>query len=105
VTLFGVLARLVLARLRWLFAGGEARDAEILALRHQVLMLQRQINRPPFNDTDRTILALLSSVMDQASTRPSVDDRPPSNGDPLAPTTRRPSVDPNTHHMTGSSAR
>jgi len=66
VTLFRVLGRLVLARLRWLFAGGDARDAEILALRHQVLVLQRQISRPQFNETDRTILALLSSVMDQA---------------------------------------
>ena len=49
-----------------MFAGADARDAEILALRHQVLVLQRQINRPQFNETDRTILALLSSVMDQA---------------------------------------
>jgi len=49
-----------------LFAGGDARDAEILALRHQVLVLQRQINRPQFNETDRTILALLASVMDRA---------------------------------------
>jgi len=66
VTLLPVLARLVLRRFRWLFAGGDARDAEILALRHQVLVLQRQINRPKFNETDRTILALLASVMDQA---------------------------------------
>ena len=66
VTLLPVLARLVPRRCRWLFAGGDARDAEILALRHQVLVLQRQINRPQFNETDRTILALLASVMDRA---------------------------------------
>jgi len=66
VTLLPVLARLVLRRCRWLFAGGDARDAEILALRHQVLVLQRQINRPQFNERDRTIPALLASVMDQA---------------------------------------
>ncbi|MDZ7676682.1 MAG: helix-turn-helix domain-containing protein [Acidimicrobiales bacterium] len=29
-------------------------------------MLQRQINRAQFNETDRTILALLASVMDRA---------------------------------------
>ena len=66
MTLFPVLARLVLTRLRWLFAGGDARNAEILALRHQVLVLQRQINRPQFNETDRTVLTLLASVMDRA---------------------------------------
>jgi transposase InsO family protein len=63
VTLTPLLARLVLTRLRWLFASGDARDAEILALRHQVLVLQRQINRAQFNESDRTILALLASVM------------------------------------------
>jgi len=46
-----------------LFASGDARDAEILALRHQVLVLQRQITRAQFNESDRTILALLTSVM------------------------------------------
>lgn len=50
-------------RLRWIFATGNARDAEILALRHQILVLQRQINRPHFTDTDRTILGLLGSAM------------------------------------------
>ena len=37
-------------------------DAEILALRHQILVLQRQVNRPRF-DTDRTMLAVLSTVL------------------------------------------
>jgi hypothetical protein len=46
------------------FAGGEAGDAEILALRHQVLVLQRQINRSGFDETDRATLVLLSSLMD-----------------------------------------
>jgi transposase InsO family protein len=49
-----------------LFASGDARDAEILALRHQVLILQRQINRPQFTETDRTVLSLLTSVMGRA---------------------------------------
>ncbi len=60
------IARLVLCRLGWLFAAGDDRDAEILALRHQVLVLQRHLARPRFTETDRTILALLSSVLDRA---------------------------------------
>ena len=56
MTLFPALARLVLTRFRWLFASGDSRDTEILALRHQVLVLQRQIARAQFTDTDRTIL-------------------------------------------------
>ena len=65
VDLLPPLARLVLTRISWVFATGDSRDAEILALRHQLLVLQRQIDRPRFNETDRTILALLSSTMDR----------------------------------------
>jgi len=60
-----VLVHLVLSRIGWLFASGDERDAEILALRHQVLVLQRQINRPRFTETDRTTLAVLSTVFDR----------------------------------------
>lgn len=59
------LARLLVTRLSWLFATGDQRDAEILALRHQVLVLQRQVNRPRFTDTDRTILAMPASALDR----------------------------------------
>jgi len=69
VTLFPALVRLVLNRLRWIFATGDARDAEILALRHQILVLQRQINRPQFTNTDRTILGVLGSAMSRARRR------------------------------------
>jgi len=40
--------------------------AEILALRHQLLVLQRQVARPRFTDTDRTILAVMSRAVDRA---------------------------------------
>jgi putative transposase len=33
------------------------KDIEILALRHQLLVLQRQVGKPAFTDTDRAILA------------------------------------------------
>ena len=59
------IARLVVTRLGWLFASGDERDAEILALRHQVLVLRRQVPHPRFTETDRTILAALSTVFDR----------------------------------------
>ena len=39
------VVRLVLARVGLLLASGDRRDAEILALRHQLLVLQRQSPR------------------------------------------------------------
>jgi hypothetical protein len=39
------LFRLLIARLGLLSVSGDKRDAEILALRHQVLVMQRQIDR------------------------------------------------------------
>ncbi|MCZ7537117.1 MAG: hypothetical protein M5T61_15265 [Acidimicrobiia bacterium] len=60
--LFPALARLVVARFRWAFAFGDERDADFLALRPQVLVLQHQVARPAFTETDRTIRAVLSGV-------------------------------------------
>jgi len=57
--------RLVFARVCLLTLSGDQRDAEILALRHQVLVLQRQVARPRFTDADRTILAVLSEALDR----------------------------------------
>ena len=54
------LTKLLRSRVRWVFATDDQRDAEILALRHQLLVLQRQIDRAQFTETDRTILAMLS---------------------------------------------
>lgn len=62
MNLVTTIRRLLVGRLRWLLATGDERDAEILALRHQVLVLQRHIDRPRFTDTDRTILAVLSTA-------------------------------------------
>jgi putative transposase len=57
--------RLVFARIGLLTLSGDRRDAEILALRHQVLVLQRQVARPRFTDADRTILAVLSQALER----------------------------------------
>ena len=67
--LFVAFSRLILSKIGLLFASGDSRDAEILALRHQLLVLQRQVNRPQFTNADRTILGILGSVMSQASQR------------------------------------
>ncbi|WP_245766902.1 integrase core domain-containing protein [Streptomyces colonosanans] len=45
------------ALLRLLPMSGRDKDLEILALRHQLLVLQRQAAKPVFTDTDRAVLA------------------------------------------------
>ncbi|MFE5587144.1 integrase core domain-containing protein [Kitasatospora sp. NPDC056531] len=45
------------ALLRLLPMGSREKDIEILALRHQLLVLQRQVGKPRFTDTDRAVLA------------------------------------------------
>ena len=59
------LFRLLIARLGLFLVSGDKRDAEILALRHQILVLQRQIDRPRFTPTDRTVLAVISHAFDR----------------------------------------
>ncbi|MGO4754681.1 integrase, partial [Streptomyces sp. 2MCAF27] len=46
-----------LAFLRLLPMGNREKDIEILVLRHQLLVLQRQVGKPTFTDNDRTVLA------------------------------------------------
>ncbi|MEU2687260.1 integrase core domain-containing protein [Streptomyces hygroscopicus] len=46
-----------LAFLRLLSMSDREKDVEILVLRHQLLVLQRQVGKPAFTDTDRAILA------------------------------------------------
>ena len=43
--------------LRLLPLGDREKDIEILALRHQLLVLQRHVGKPAFTDTDRMVLA------------------------------------------------
>ena len=55
---------------RVLGAGGRqqaARDIELLVLRHQVKVLQRQVTRPRLNRRDRVLLAAASRAMTRSS--------------------------------------
>ena len=58
--------RLIAARVVLLAMSGDRRDAEILASRHQVMVLQRQIKRTRFKNTDRVILAVLAKSVGRA---------------------------------------
>lgn len=65
-TMITMLARLIYLALTHLFAAlrllgrsGADKDVEILGLRHQLAVLQRQIKAPKLNRADRTLLAAL----------------------------------------------
>ncbi|GGO97127.1 hypothetical protein GCM10012280_58190 [Wenjunlia tyrosinilytica] len=57
VRLAHLAAANTLALLRLLPMSDRDEEIEILALRHQLLVLQRQVGKPAFTDTDRAILA------------------------------------------------
>ena len=63
--LFSWLIRLAFERLALLLVSGDDRVAEILALRHQLRVAQRQINRPRFTPADRAILGTLARRFDR----------------------------------------
>ncbi len=59
------LIRLTFERVGLLLVSRDDRVAEILALRHQVRVLQRQVKQPRFTPTDRAVLAVLTKALDR----------------------------------------
>ncbi|MFG2524918.1 hypothetical protein [Streptomyces sp. NPDC048527] len=57
------------ALLRLLPMSDRDKDIEILTLRHQLLVLQRQVGKPAFTDTDRALLASLLHHLPMAQLR------------------------------------
>jgi hypothetical protein len=63
IGLLGWFVRFIAARVVLLALSDDSRDAEILALRHPVMVLQRQVKPARFINTDRAMLAVLSRAM------------------------------------------
>jgi putative transposase len=49
-----------------LVRGDAAKDLEVLVLRHQLIVLRRQVPRPKFESTDRALLTALSRALPRA---------------------------------------
>lgn len=57
---FYSLVRLTIGLIALTNMAESEKDAEILALRHEVAVLRRQVKRPDLSPTDRAILAALA---------------------------------------------
>src|SRR4051812_39139916 len=68
-SLLYLLIRQVLQILTQLARDGGAKDVELLVLRHQVVVLRRQVHRSDLEPADRVVLAALSRLLRPAGRR------------------------------------
>jgi len=70
--------------MRLLPVSGDEKDIEILALRHQLAILQRQIDTPRLTGSDRVFLAALLHRLARVPTAAAAADRVPGHDPALA---------------------
>ena len=85
------LVRRVVELLGILRMDDAAKDAEILVLRHQLAVLQRQVGRPRFTWSDRAIIATLAKLVSREGW--GGVPRHPRDHPPLAPRPRSTALD------------
>jgi len=61
-----VLYRLLVSLASLLVRSGRAKDLEIIVLRHQLMVLRRQIDRPALTEPDRKLLGAIAGVLPRA---------------------------------------
>jgi putative transposase len=58
-----ILYRLIAALARLAVRSGRSKDLEIIVMRHQLLALRRQIDRPALTDNDRSLLGAIAAAL------------------------------------------
>jgi hypothetical protein len=57
------LYRLVVGLVGLAVRSGRSKDLEIIALRHQLAVLRRRVERPAINDDDRNLLGAIAQAL------------------------------------------
>ncbi len=63
VAVFRLLYRFLTSLARLAVRSGRSKDLEIIVLRHQLTVVRRQVDRPPVNDDDRTLLGAIAAAL------------------------------------------
>jgi putative transposase len=60
---YRILYRFLASLARLAVRSGRSKDIEIIVLRHQLVVLRRQVERPALNDNDRTLLGAIAQAL------------------------------------------